>query len=746
MKKVWSLLLSVVFVLVLAPTAWAAKYVINDESTHYLLDKNNTNAVIDNTGKGHIRLPRGNPSGITFLGEDSFDVAVITAKGIEVISPTGDTKTIVDIQNLSNPAAVFAGGIYPDVIIVEDDKNDNGKSQITHFSNLGSEYAENPSLLIQGLDKTVSVASFGLNRATLTESGDFFYHYWLGNEYHTRKEAAGLSNPINMALLGEGYDAVVLDESGVKRITSMSSVSSLLSGSYVALAGHTDSFAVINKNVAEHYHIIGNEVHKNDWLTVKEGLDSPSAIALRPGSYDRAIVDGNIIKFYFWTGEELTLAGEVEFDVLDGIGKYINKARAVSSVISKEDKDGNELEITHVRITNGGIDSYNSVTNSTVASTSTWVEWYVTTHPDLIKDDIQKADLNDLTKWTRVTAGDWYILNEPSKKVRWMAVLRTKDGKITPRIHEFIEIEFRVNLKPPELNLPANGVFYTSNPEIWWTFDDSGIDSTQSAFQLVLFKNGSEEIFNTGKVISGQNSYVIRNTNNHASLWGEGTDTFQVQVKVWDNYGSESPFTSKKTFRILAFDRPVITEIISPPMRGREWINRHTESMQLPISKAGTAITMRIHGIGVNDLSKADIYYPGSRTLDKDNNWVIKTSLVPEELRDRVEYIEDFKLVEENGINKAWEATFYTAADGDITPNGTVIAGKFYASNFSSSEPLLIMDDIYDYKDRKKPSDGDEWTTWIGYRWWSEGISIVNDNVLSDWIVVLKAKDKGVVP
>jgi len=43
---------------------------------------------------------------------------------------------------------------------------------------------------------------------------------------------------------------------------------------------------------------------------------------------------------------------------------------------------------------------------------------------------------------------------------------------------------------------------------------------------------------------------------------------------------------------------------------------------------------MRIHGIGVNDLSKADIYYPGSRTLDKDNNWVIKTSLVPEELRD----------------------------------------------------------------------------------------------------------------
>ena len=208
-----------------------------------------------------------------------------------------------------------------------------------------------------------------------------------------------------------------------------------------------------------------------------------------------------------------------------------------------------------------------------------------------------------------------------------------------------------------------------------------------------------------------------------------------------------NPHLPVKTFRILAFDRPVITEIISPPMKGREWINRHTESMQLPISKAGTAITMRIHGIGVNNLSKADIYYPGNRTLDKDNNWVIKTSLVPEESRDRVEYIEDFKLVEKNGINKAWEATFYTAADSDITPNGTVIAGKFYASNFvSGSEPLLIMDDTYDYTERWTPEKGESWVTWEGYRWWSEGISIVNDTVLSDWIVVLKAKDKGVVP
>ena len=91
MRKIGLLLFSVVLVLVFAQNAWAAKYIINDESTHGLLDKKNTNAVIDNTDKGHIRLPRGILRGY-LLGEDSFDVAVLTANGIEIISPTGILK------------------------------------------------------------------------------------------------------------------------------------------------------------------------------------------------------------------------------------------------------------------------------------------------------------------------------------------------------------------------------------------------------------------------------------------------------------------------------------------------------------------------------------------------------------------------------------------------------------------------------------------------------------------------------
>ena len=229
----------------------------------------------------------------------------------------------------------------------------------------------------------------------------------------------------------------------------------------------------------------------------------------------------------------------------------------------------------------------------------------------------------------------WVELDEPAGEGSLMAMLRTNNRDYTPIINEFIEIELRVDIEPPELLVP--GIYYTSNPEIWWSFDDDGIGSTQAAFQLVLYKNNDEEVLNTGKILSGQQSYMIRNTNANASIWGEGVDTFQVQVKVWDSMENESNFSTKAEFKVLAFDMPVITKVVSPSMMGREWINRFSQSMELPILKAGTAVTMRIYGIGVDELTEADVYYPGNRSLDRNNNWEVRAGLSPLDLRNRVE-------------------------------------------------------------------------------------------------------------
>lgn len=742
-KKTFAVMFTLIAILAFSPSALAEyKYIIQNSTTEHIIDKPNTNAVID-VEENHIRLPRGNPGGISFLGEDSFDVIVLTANGIEKISPTGESKTLVEINQLSNPTAVFAGGFYPDIIVVEDDTTNTGKAQITHFSHIGNDiYNENSNLTILGLDKTIKIVSRSLDRATLTEQGDFLYHHWLGEIYHSRN-IEKFSNPLDMALLNDNYDALVVDEKGVKYIKDLTSTSTLLTGRFSAIAADAgSSFTVLDDTNATHYHIVDGEVHKNDWLTIKTGLDAPSAIALRPGSYDRAIVDGDLIKFYFWTGEKLTLVGEVPFNVLDGIGKYIPQARLSSRVLNVLDKGGNSLDITHVRFNHGLIDTFDGVTNKYQ------IEWYVSTHADLLKsiEEIDKKDFSDLSKWKKInTSTDWYQLDTPASDIRYMVILKTFDRDYTPRIHEFIEIELRVELQPPKLNVPS--IYYTSNPEIWWEFDDSGIDKAkQSAFQVVVFNNADEEILNTGKVLSRQSSYVIRSTDKHESLWGEQTDKFKVQVKVWDDAGNESLFSEKKGFKVLAFDRPVITKIVSPPMMGREWINRFTESMTLPVAKAGTAVTFRIYGIGVDILDKVDIYYPGSRSLDKNNDWNIVNSSVlqPIDIRPSVAYLQEFTVVAgyDDKTNKVWEATFFTEADTDKCPNGTVIAGRFYTKDFNEgNSPLLIMDDYKNYKERKTPADGDSWTTWEGYRWWAEGITITNDTVLSDWIVVLKAKD-----
>lgn len=747
LKRTVTVIVTLLAILIFSPLALADyKYVIQDETTkENLIDTDNTNVVIDTESMvgaetGHIRLPRGNPSGISFLGEDSFDVVVLTANGIEKISPDGTSKTIIELDKISNPTAVFAGGIFPDVVVAEDDAENEEYMKITHYSHLGGdEYAINSDLTIMGLSKTIAVSTSNLDKATIGEDGVFQYHHWTGEEYSDGDLSLNVSNPISMALLGDSYSAVVVTSDGVEYISSLSSIKTILSDSYSGIAASgADSFAVVGDGGAEHYHIVDGSAHKNEYLTVKEGLDAPSAIALRPGSFDRAIVDGDVIKFYLWTGEELALAGEVEFDVLDGIGKYISKARLSSKILTVEGKNDDNLAITHVRLKCGLIDTFEGVTSKYQ------IEWYVTTDKDLMKsgDDLDKANFSDLSKWKRInTTDDWYALDEPAEEVRYMVVLKTFDRDYTPRIHEFVEIELRVELQAPDLQLPT-GPYYTSNPEIWWEFDDSGIEEAkQSAFQVVVFNSVDKEILNTGKVLSSQESYVIRNTDMHESLWGEQDNQFKVQVKVWDDAGNESPFTPKGNFNVLAFDRPVITEIISPPMKGREWVNRFTESMTLPIAKAGTAVTFRIHGIGVGELKEADIYYPGSRSLDKNNGWNIVAGLQPIDVRDRVEYLKEFEVVVgyESSTNKVWEATFYSDADTDVCPNGTVIAGMFYADNLE--KPLLIMDDVYNYNNRETPANGDGWTNWDGYRWWAEGITITNDTVLSDWIVVLRAKD-----
>ena len=716
------------------------KFIVNDETAENLdiINQDISKAVID-VENNHVRLPKGGGEGsITFLGEGNVDVAVLTKNGVEIISPTGESRLAIDKSKMTNPIAIYSGGNYNDIIILEDDPVDDSKSRVTHFSTVGGySYEENPYLTISGLKKCVAVSSRSFDKAVVTEEGELIYNFWVGGEYIENK--LGVTNSLMVTITDNEYDVLVADDNGIKRISNMSTVSQILSGEFNELErGGGSDFAVINENYVEHYNIIDDSAYLNEYLSVKDGLEMPSAIAMRTDSFDKAIVDGNMVKFYFWTGEELTLANEVEFEVLEGLGKYSKRAELVSNGLTIKGSDGNNLLITHVRMSSGDIESLPDI------SDDTWVEWYVSTDSDITDGSIDKNELSNMAKWKKVIGlNSWVELDEPSEKVAWMAVLRTNNRDYTPIINEFIEIEFRVGLKPPELKLPE--MYYTSNPEIWWNFDDEGMGSTQSAFQLVLYKNNDEEVLNTGKILSGQQSYMIRNTNANASIWGEGVDTFQVQVKVWDSMENESDFSPKEQFKVLAFDRPVITKVVSPSMMGREWINRFSQSMELPILKAGTAVTMRIYGIGVDELTEADVYYPGNRSLDRNNNWEVRAGLSPLDLRNRVEYIKEFEVVAgyESSNNKVWEGTFYTSPDTINCPDGTVIAAQFSTDEFSGGNyPLLILDDVYDYTDRETPEHGANWTSWDGYRWWAEGLVIVNDTVFNDWDVTLRYKDK----
>ncbi|BAF60620.1 hypothetical protein PTH_2439 [Pelotomaculum thermopropionicum SI] len=57
---------------------------------------------------------------------------------------------------------------------------------------------------------------------------------------------------------------------------------------------------MVDGTQVKHYSFTGSGMVYKATLSVTSGLMSPRAVAVRPGSYDRIIVDGNEVKYFAW--------------------------------------------------------------------------------------------------------------------------------------------------------------------------------------------------------------------------------------------------------------------------------------------------------------------------------------------------------------------------------------------------------------------------------------------------------------
>lgn len=650
-----------------------------------------TTAVVD-TGKREIRLPKVMPNVIDFW-DGSLDYVVVTPSGVKRMDTTAQALRDITTSGISNPIAVAAcASMYPDIVVAD-------KSSVTHYS-FANNYLPNPTLSAGGFTDVISVGSSGVDVAVLDQD-TVSYHVFDGSNmvYAPSLSVDNLANPIAMSMFTGGYGFVVVDDEGVKCYQNGSLFQTITDHKNVVAVSAADGrMALVADREIKYYNLAGGTLQYNSALSVTDGLTEPACVAVRPGSNDILIVDGDDIKYYMWDGSKLVYEPDLSVKIagLQDMGKYLPKAVAESIIYSLT---GDKLA-THVKL---WIDPKLDPQESETA-----IKWFVSS---------QEGD----DKWIETELNKWVALPEPGKDLRWKAELTTTNRDHTPRINPVIVLQTNSKPNKPEIYEPT-GCYLDSSPLIQWKYDDPDGDP-QGGFQLLITKKTGETVLDTGKIstVSAEKFRYEIDPEGTGLLWETGTNEFSAKVKVWDTLsnskgdeveGVESEWSETIDFCVIAFDRPKIHFIETPLSLDRD-IYKGMEADKLSVTKAGGLVEIYVYSIGV---SSAYMEFP---------------------------YLDSFAAIADppattpawdGPVNKCWRVSFYTNANPDMVPTGTIVAGIFAGNGINRL--LLLNADQPDYSTEPTPETAN-WWQWEGYRWWAEGIVRIEGTAFSNWSVIL---------
>lgn len=678
-------ILTILLTFSLAIPSWATtwEYRIANIDTPTIIDTDKTDAVVD-TDQNEIRLPRFAPNTVAFWPDGSPDYVVATPTEIVHYSWDGSSmveNTILSIPGQSNPLALAAPAPYPDVVVVD-------QSGAKHYSFTGSQMVENPALSAAGLAGVLSVGARDTTIAGLV--GDEVQAYTSGSRNVSLEPSVSLSNPIGMALYPDQNNMVVLEKdrvrffmnTGTEMIENPTLIITGLNSPKAIGVGDNFDTAIIEGNDVKHYSFDGSQLRYNNVLTVDYGLGSPSAVALRPGSYDRVIVDGDEVKYYSYNETLGQLVYDADRSItaagLSNLGGYVSSANAVSQV-----KDPG-VDTTHVRIR-----AY------CIIPESTSITWSMTTDGANFTKAwrVRNESGGTICETTPDNGGTWNPIGEvtqafPSsetkelwiellagRSIAWKAELATTDPKNTPKIKAptpgEVAVLWQAGNPPntPIVDLPD--VCYTSTtPTINWTFSDPDPGDTQSAFQAVIKKLDGTLVYDTGQVGTPASQFKIpsrEDPDTPGPLWASGDYEFNIQIRTFDSLGiPSSDWSDPEYFCVVGFERPRIKELgapavgQAPPDPGDTSthlvIEKGMAEGELPLTKAGGKVGLLVDSIG--PLNNIEVLFP---YITKEGQQVESTV---------------HKIENTNGTGSPtnrWYVEFWTSANLEICPDDTVV-------------------------------------------------------------------------
>lgn len=661
-----------------------------------LINAEETSAHID-TDNNWARLPEKSLSSAITILQESPGFAAATREGIKVYEYDDSADAMEYNSVYSIPWAIEATG----VAIRQDNLNIWGitPNSVAYYRYNGSGMSDDPNLKVLGLNNVLSVAGFheqdsaivlertGDNKAKITRY-DASGQLVASNSINT-----GITDPVSVSMVNQSPDFWLYTKSSAYYF-----IYDDLQGTYIA-----DPSKIINglnDVVSASSDDIGNSILTPTSIDYYMNLDgggiahvtafSPGtasgavAVALRPGSYDQILINksGHV---RWWTYDDATdsmkrvPAYEASGFVLNE--GYVTRAKYVSQeVVTIE-------EYSHIRIR-----------ADTNIPGNTSIEWLVSTDNGLSFIEVDQG------MWTEVQPSTSYIIE---------GVLTTEDSTITPYIFSVL---LELNSPPNTPVLPDYGTcFVTTTPTLLWTFSDPDEpDDEQTAYHVQVVRASDYElILDSGKTYSPENQYIVPTSTVPeipGPLWASGTNQFKYRVMAWDKADIQSPWSEWGNFCVYAFERPRIREIVSTPdmasrptpedMSTHLMIARGTSQELLPVAKAGTKVGLLLDSIGPFNTSSARFPYKDTEA----------TLGGPPEV------------VHQIGINKHWLVEFWTDANKEICPDGTIVMMESIGTG--SSGTILFNMNLEEGA-------------------YAEGVIKTQGTVFDDWIAVLRGRDTG---
>ncbi|SFR12567.1 hypothetical protein [Desulfoscipio geothermicus] len=669
------------------------EYRINSTDTPTMLDASNTTAEID-TSNNEIRLPKYLPSAVSFWPDGGPDFAALAPNKVIHYSYDQASGRYVENGFLSvnlpeNPLAVVAVEPYPEMVVIT-------KNNSYHFSFDGSGMVNNPALAASGLANVFAAGARETDKAGLRGNAVEAYSFnGLSTQPDSSMEPAGpFSQPVDLAMYPDRRGIAVGERDKIRAFlytgTSMLEVAYLSLNSGISnlkdvSLGESFRIAAIVENQQKEwgFDIASGSMKEIPMLGITSGLSKPKCVALRPGTFDRVVLDGSEYRYYRWNGSSLVYDSSLSVTVS---GYNLGFYSASETAISKPQDPGWNAEKVRVRAYHTLPDG-TSATWSVTADGINWVtRWRVRgtgagTVAEISDDNgANWTVIGDASLCTPDTSNDTrtelYADTNPGRNIQWKVLLETNDINVTPVISPVVSggiaVKWEAGNPPdqPVVTVPIVGggsCFTTSTPTIEWNYNDPDGDP-QGAYQIhVKRKSDGTLIYDSGKVLSSNNSHQIPTSNTGDTpgvLWSSGTHKFTVEIKVWDSTGLESEWCPPAEFCVVAFDRPRIAEIVSPPA-GQEApdpadpsthivIEKGTAAENLPKVKAGARVKLLVDSIGPVTLPLTKAEFP----------YLTKKATVKSPV---LNYYPDG-----NEVNR-WEIDFWTDANLEICPTGTIV-------------------------------------------------------------------------